>query len=96
MGCDAFGDRRIDRSAMDGDVKVSLRQRDHNALADLSPLRHKMLEFECILEDCMTPRQLIAFGASASTRRNEEKSAGSRHRHKGGHHARQSPGRKSV
>jgi hypothetical protein len=63
-----------------------------------SPLCRKVLESKCILEDRMAPRELNAFvGASASARRNKEKSAGSRHRHKGGHHhARQSPERKSV
>jgi len=43
-----------------------------------------------------TPREIIAFvGASASVRRNEKR-AQLCHRHKGGHHARQSPGRKNV
>jgi hypothetical protein len=61
-----------------------------------SPLRRKVLEFRSVLKDRMTPRKLIAFvGASASVRRNEKR-AQLCHRHKGGHHARQSPGRKSV
>jgi hypothetical protein len=33
-----------------------------------SPLRRKVLEFKCILEDRMTPRELFAFvGASAQS-----------------------------
>jgi hypothetical protein len=61
-----------------------------------SPLRRKVLEFKSVLKDRMTPRELIAFvGASASVRRNEKR-AQLCHRHKGGHHARQSPGRKNV
>ena len=61
-----------------------------------SPLRRKVLEFRSVLKDRMTPRKLIAFvGASASVRRNEKR-AQLCHRHKGGHHARQSPGRKNV
>ena len=61
-----------------------------------SPLRRKVLEFRSVLKDRMTPRELIAFvGASASVRRNEKR-AQLCHRHKGGHHARQSPGRKNV
>ena len=44
-------------------------------------------KFKSVLKDRMTPRELIAFvGALASVRRNQEKSAGSRHRPKGGHH----------
>src|SRR5204862_7682213 len=61
-----------------------------------SPLRRKVLEFRSALKDRMTPRELTAFvGASASVRRNEKR-AQLCHRHKGGHHARQSPGRKNV
>jgi hypothetical protein len=53
-------------------------------------------KFKSVLKDRMTPRELIA-GAPASVRRNKEKSAGSRHRHKGGHHhARQGPQWKSI
>src|SRR5882757_2233138 len=53
-------------------------------------------KFKSVLKDRMTPRELIA-SASASVRRNKEKSAGSRHRHKGGHHhARQGPEWKSI
>lgn len=53
-------------------------------------------KFKSVLKDRMTPRELIA-SAAASVRRNKEKSAGSRHRHKGGHHhARQGPEWKSI
>src|SRR5438552_419824 len=61
-----------------------------------SPLRRKVLEFRSVLKDRMTPRELIAFvGTSASVRRNEKR-AQLCDRHKGGHHARQSPARKNV
>src|SRR3984893_13825572 len=53
-------------------------------------------KFKSVLKDRMTPRELVA-SAPASLRRSKEKSAGSRHRHKGGHHhARQGPERKSI
>src|SRR6202043_2629987 len=42
-------------------------------------------KFKSVLKDRMTPRELVA-SARASLRRTKEKSAGSRHRHKGGHH----------
>src|SRR3982074_1116565 len=48
------------------------------AVVSRSPLRSKVLEFRAVLKDRITQRELIAFaGASASVRRNKEKSAGS-------------------
>jgi hypothetical protein len=53
-------------------------------------------KFKPVLKDRRTPRELVA-SAPASVRRNKEKSAGSRTRHKGGHHhARQGPEPKSF